>query len=79
MARTTAKERLARREHALALLADGNSFRTVAALVLAYGPPQTDFGLDVLPQALGPLLTRAKFWHLLGAALCTLVCAKRLI
>ena len=33
MARTTAKERLARREHALALLADGNSFRTVAALV----------------------------------------------
>ena len=33
MARTGAKERLARREHALALLADGNSFRTVAALV----------------------------------------------
>ena len=33
MARITAKERLARREHALALLADGNSFRTVAALV----------------------------------------------
>ena len=33
MARTTAKERLARREHALALLSDGNSFRTVAALV----------------------------------------------
>ena len=33
MSRTTAKERLARREHALALLADGNSFRTVAALV----------------------------------------------
>ena len=33
MARTTAKERLARREHALALLADGNSFRTVAALM----------------------------------------------
>ena len=33
MARTTAKERLARREHALALIADGNSFRTVAALV----------------------------------------------
>ena len=33
MARTTAKERLARREHALALLADGNSFRTVAALL----------------------------------------------
>ena len=33
MAITTAKERLARREHALALLADGNSFRTVAALV----------------------------------------------
>ena len=33
MARTTAKERLARREHALELLADGNSFRTVAALV----------------------------------------------
>ena len=33
MSRTTAKERLARREHALALLADGNSFRMVAALV----------------------------------------------
>jgi len=33
MARTTSKERLARREHALELLADGNSFRTVAALV----------------------------------------------
>ena len=33
MACTTAKERLARREHALALLADGNSCRTVAALV----------------------------------------------
>ena len=33
MARTTAKERLARREHALPLLADGNSLRTVAALV----------------------------------------------
>ena len=33
MSRATAKERLARREHALALLADGNSFRTVAALV----------------------------------------------
>ena len=33
MSPTTAKERLARREHALALLADGNSFRTFAALV----------------------------------------------
>ena len=79
MARTTAKERLARREHALALLADGNSFRTVAALVLAYGPPQADLGLDVLPQALGPLLTSPKLWHLLSVALCALVCAKRLI
>ena len=37
MARTTAKERLARREYALALFADGNSFRTVAALVLSTG------------------------------------------
>ena len=33
MARTTAKERLARRENALALLADGESLRTVAAHV----------------------------------------------
>ena len=33
MAGTTAKERLARSEHELAVLADGNSFRTIAALV----------------------------------------------
>ena len=42
----------------------------VAALMAADVPAQTDFSLDVLPQALGPLLTRPKFWHLLGAALC---------
>ena len=51
----------------------------IAALMAADVPAQTDFSLDVLPQALGPLLTRPKFWHLLGAALCALVCAKRLI
>ena len=33
IAHTTAKDRFARRKHALALLADVNSFRTVAALV----------------------------------------------
>ena len=33
MDRTTEKECLARRKHSLALLADGNSFRTVASLV----------------------------------------------
>ena len=48
----------------------------IAALMAADVPAQADFSLDVLPQALGPLLTRAKFWHLLGAALCALVCAK---
>ena len=48
----------------------------IAALMAADIPPETNFSLDVLPQALGPLLTRAKFWHLLGAALCELVCAK---
>ena len=49
---------------------------SIAALMTADVPAQADFSLDVLPQALGPLLTRPKFWHLLGAALCALVCAK---
>ena len=40
-------------------------------------PALADFSLDVLPQALGTLLTRPKLWHLLGASLCALVCAKR--
>ena len=48
----------------------------IAALMAADVPAQADFGLDVLPQALGPLLTRPKLWHLLGTALCALVCAK---
>ena len=48
----------------------------IGALMAADVPAQADFSLDVLPQALGPLLTRPKFWHLLGAALCALVCAK---
>ena len=50
--------------------------RSIAALMAADVPAQADFSLDVLPQALGPLLTRPKLWHLLGAALCALVCAK---
>ena len=48
----------------------------IAALMAADVPAQADFSLDVLPQALGPLLTRPKFWHLLGAALCASLCAK---
>ena len=48
----------------------------IAALVAAYREAQTDFALDVLPQALGPLLTSPKLWHLLRAALCALMCAK---
>ena len=48
----------------------------IGALMATDVPAQADFGLDVLPQALGPLLTRPKLWHLLGASLCALVCAK---
>ena len=48
----------------------------IAALMAADVPAQADFSLDALPQAAGPLLTRPKFWHLLGASLCAFVCTK---